>query len=139
MYARVRRACMVEGMSIREAAREFGLHRDAVRKMLKCSGPSGYGGASLSDDRSWSRALVHHQRGTFLRPILDLDALETIRGPGAEEEASRRRLPHSPSDFLAQVFRVELVHTLYDGLKEPTRRGVVGLLGDRDYPLCPCA
>ena len=78
MYARVRRACMVEGMSIREAAREFGLHRDAVRKMLKCSGPSGYGGASLSDDRSWGRALVHHQRGTFLRPILDLDALETI-------------------------------------------------------------
>ena len=42
MYARVRRACMVEGMSIREAAREFGLHRDTVRKMLKHSVPPGY-------------------------------------------------------------------------------------------------
>ena len=34
MYARVRRACMVEGMSVREASRVFGLHRDTVRKML---------------------------------------------------------------------------------------------------------
>ncbi len=42
MYARVRRACMVEGMSVREAAREFGLHRDTVRKMLRYSIPPGY-------------------------------------------------------------------------------------------------
>ena len=42
MYARVRRACMVEGMGVREAAREFGLHRDTVRKMLKYSIPPGY-------------------------------------------------------------------------------------------------
>ena len=34
LYARVRRACMVEGMSVREASRVFGLHRDTVRKML---------------------------------------------------------------------------------------------------------
>ncbi len=33
---------MVEGMSVREAAREFGLHRDTVRKMLKYSIPPGY-------------------------------------------------------------------------------------------------
>ena len=30
LYVRVRRACMVEGMSSREAARVFGLHRDTV-------------------------------------------------------------------------------------------------------------
>ncbi len=42
MYARVRRACIVEGMSVQEAAREFGLHRDTVRKMLKYSIPPGY-------------------------------------------------------------------------------------------------
>ena len=41
MYLRVRRAVMVEGMSIREAAREFGLHRDTVRKMLAYSGAAG--------------------------------------------------------------------------------------------------
>ena len=28
LYARVRRACIVEGMSVREASRVFGLHRD---------------------------------------------------------------------------------------------------------------
>ena len=42
LYQRVRRACHVEGMSIREAARQFGLHRDTVRKMLMYSLPPGY-------------------------------------------------------------------------------------------------
>ena len=42
VYLRVRRAVMVEGKSIREAAREFGLHRDTVRKMLAYSIPPGY-------------------------------------------------------------------------------------------------
>ena len=38
----VARACMVEGMSVREASRVFGLHRDTVRKMLEYSVPPGY-------------------------------------------------------------------------------------------------
>ena len=42
VYLRIRRAVMVEGMSIREAAREFGLHRDTVRKMLAYWAPPGY-------------------------------------------------------------------------------------------------
>ena len=42
IYLRVRRAVMVEGMSIREASRVFGLHRDTVRKMLAYSVPPGY-------------------------------------------------------------------------------------------------
>ena len=42
LYGRVRRACHVDGMSIREAARFFGLHRDTVRKMLAFSVPPGY-------------------------------------------------------------------------------------------------
>ena len=42
MYARVRRACMVDGMSTREASRVFGLHRDTVRKMLEYPVPPGY-------------------------------------------------------------------------------------------------
>ena len=41
VYLRVRRAVMVEGMIIREAARTFGLHRDTVRRMLACSVPPG--------------------------------------------------------------------------------------------------
>ena len=42
VYLRVRRAVMVDGMSMREAARTFGLHRGTVRKMLAYSVPPGY-------------------------------------------------------------------------------------------------
>ncbi len=42
IYLRVRKACFVEGMSVREAARVFGLHRDTERKMLEYSVPPGY-------------------------------------------------------------------------------------------------
>jgi transposase len=42
VYARIRRAVQVDGMSIRQAAREFGLSRKTIRKMLKHSLPPGY-------------------------------------------------------------------------------------------------
>ena len=42
LYARVRRACRVDGMSVHEASRVFGLDRKTVRKMLKFSVPPGY-------------------------------------------------------------------------------------------------
>jgi transposase len=42
LYGRVRHACHVEGLSIREAARRFGIHRNTVRKMLAFSVPPGY-------------------------------------------------------------------------------------------------
>ena len=42
VYLRVRRAVMVDGMSIREASRVFGLHRETVRKMTAYSVPPGY-------------------------------------------------------------------------------------------------
>ena len=42
LYMRVRRACMIDGMSIRQASRVFGLHRDTVRKMLKYAAPPRY-------------------------------------------------------------------------------------------------
>src|SRR3954447_15218839 len=42
VYARVRRSVQVDGMSIRQAAREFGLARKTVRKMLAYSVPPGY-------------------------------------------------------------------------------------------------
>ena len=42
VYLRVRRAVMVDGMSVREASRIFGLHRDTVRKMLAHSVSPGY-------------------------------------------------------------------------------------------------
>jgi len=42
VYARVRRAVQVDGMSIRQAARDFGLARKTIRKMLQFSLPPGY-------------------------------------------------------------------------------------------------
>ncbi len=42
VYARVRRAVLVEGKSRRAVAREFGLARKTVRKMLEYSLPPGY-------------------------------------------------------------------------------------------------
>ena len=42
VYLRVRRAVMVDGMSIREVSRVFGLHRDTVRKIVAYSVPPGY-------------------------------------------------------------------------------------------------
>src|ERR671921_2541200 len=42
LYARVRRACHVEGMSQRQAAREFGIDPQTVAKMLRFSVPPGY-------------------------------------------------------------------------------------------------
>jgi len=42
VYARVRRAVQVDGKSVREAAREFGLSRKTIRKMLQYSAPPGY-------------------------------------------------------------------------------------------------
>ena len=42
LYARVRRAVRVEGRSQREVAREYGLARKTVRKMLEYSEPPGY-------------------------------------------------------------------------------------------------
>src|ERR687893_1743181 len=42
LYARVRRACHVEGMSQRQAAREFGIDPKTVAKMLRFAVPPGY-------------------------------------------------------------------------------------------------
>src|SRR3712207_1007948 len=42
LYGRVRHACHVEGLGLREAARRFGLHRNTVRKMLAFALPPGY-------------------------------------------------------------------------------------------------
>lgn len=42
LYARVRRACHVDGMSERAAARHFGIDRKTVSKILKHSIPPGY-------------------------------------------------------------------------------------------------
>ena len=42
LYARVRHAVMIDGLSQREAARRFGIDPRTVKKMLSYSVPPGY-------------------------------------------------------------------------------------------------
>jgi transposase len=42
LYARIRRAVMIEGLSRREAAQHFGVHRNTIAKMLLYAVPPGY-------------------------------------------------------------------------------------------------
>ena len=110
---RVRRACMVEGMSTREA-RVFGLHRDTVRKMLEYSASrlpwespprrpklDPYRGVIdriLEDDRS----LPKKQRHTAKRIYERLRAEHRFSGKAKTMRERRRRtremyVPVSPS------------------------------------------
>ncbi len=81
LYARVRRACMVEGMSTREAARVYRLHRDTVRKMLKHSVPPGY--RRQSPPR---RPKLDPYRGVIDR------ILEQDRGHGKKQRHTAKRI-----------------------------------------------
>ena len=84
LYGWILRAYHVEGMSIREVARVFGLHRDTVRKMLRYSAPPGY-----------------QRRGLPRRPKLDPfkggDLPDPPRRPGGSKEA----VTHSQADIRA--------------------------------------
>ena len=122
LYARVRRACMVEGMSTREAARVFGLHRDTVRKMLEYSVPPGYRRQSpprrpkldpyrgvidriLEDDRGLPKKQRHTAKRIYdrLRAEHRFDGRYTIVKDYVRERRRRTRemyvpLSHPPGD-----------------------------------------
>jgi len=55
LYARVRYAVQIEGVSQREAARRFGIYPRTVAKMLAFSVPPGYSAAGRRRVRSWIR------------------------------------------------------------------------------------
>ena len=67
LYARVRRAVMVDGLSRREAAKQFGVHRNTITKMLEFSVP-GYRrrerpvSKKLGPYRAWIDALLEADR-----------------------------------------------------------------------------
>ena len=62
LYARVRRAVVVDKMSEREAAKQFGLARETVWKMLRYSVPPGYRGSHRRAGRSWTRGWASSTR-----------------------------------------------------------------------------
>ena len=57
LYAGIRRAVMVEGLSRREVARRFGVHRNTISKMLQFSVPPGYRRRDWIFRELFSRAL----------------------------------------------------------------------------------
>ena len=110
LYLRVRRACMVDGMSVREASRVFGLRRDAVRKMIEYSTPPGYRRRSpprrpkigpytgvidriLEDDRSVSKKRRHTAKRIYerLRDEYGFDGKYTIVKDYVRERGRRTR------------------------------------------------
>ena len=90
LYVRVRRACMVEGMSTREAARVFGLHRDTVRKMLEYSVPPGYRRESPP-----RRPKLDPYRGVIDRILEDDRSLPKKQRHTAKRIYERLRAEHS--------------------------------------------
>ena len=91
LYARVRRAVVVDKMSEREAARQFGLARETVRKMLRYAVPPGY-----------------RRQQPVRRPKLDawVGTIDQI----LEEDKARRQeaAPHGQADLRAAARRAQL-------------------------------
>src|SRR5215213_4507451 len=110
LYARVRRACHVEGMSQRQAARLFGIEPKTVAKMLRFSVPPGYRRSKpparpkldgftgvidriLEEDRARPRKQRHTARRIFqrLRAEHDFAGGETIVKDYVRERRLRGR------------------------------------------------
>ena len=81
LYGRVRHACHIEGLSQREAARRFGIHRNTVRKMLAFSVPPGY---------RRSKPPARPKLDAFV-PIIDR-ILETDRAAPAKQRHTAKRI-----------------------------------------------
>src|SRR5215210_7824210 len=106
LYGRVRHACHVEGLSQREAARRFGIHRNTVRKMLAFSVPPGY--RRVTPPRRPKLGAVT----AIIDQILAADRLHWWRSPscsasglgapaGPDLATQRAQLPCGPFDDIA--------------------------------------
>ncbi len=91
LYARIRRAVMVDGLSRREAATRFGVHRNTITKMLQFSVPPGYRrrerpvSQKLGPHVAWIDALleadhgVHKKRRHAAHRIFERLRVEEVR------------------------------------------------------------
>ena len=82
---------------------------------------------------------VQLQPGALLGPVLDVDLLVAVGRVGGDPEAARGGFAHPPDNLLGQIFAIELVHALDDGLHQLAGGGVVGVLGDGDEADTPLA
>ena len=73
LYGAVRRAVTVDGLSHREAARRFGVHRNTISKMLQYSAPPGYRrrerpvSPKLGPHIAWIDAVLEADRGVHAK------------------------------------------------------------------------
>ena len=77
---------------------------------------------------------VWFQGGALLGTVLDHQPAVAVGHPAGDPEAAGGRLAHPPCNFLGQIFAIELVQTLDDGLHQLAGGSVVGVLGDGDHP-----
>jgi hypothetical protein len=80
LYAKVRHAVMIEGLSRREAAKRFGIHRNTITKMLSFTDPQR--GASVS--------ALEGKEGLLIDPTVKetKDAFKTAFFRAAKDEAT---------------------------------------------------
>ena len=67
LYAKIRRAVLIDGLSRRDAAKRFGVHRNSISKMLRYSVPPGY----RRRERPVSRKLGGHTE--WIDQVLESD------------------------------------------------------------------
>ena len=76
LYARIRRAVMADGLSRREVAKRFGVHRNTITKMLQFSVPPGYrrrerpASKKLGPYMAWIDAILEGDRSVHKNRIL---------------------------------------------------------------------
>ena len=109
----------MDGMSLREAARTFGLHRDTVRKMLAYSVPPGYLPSAESAPKAQAVAL--HLRGALNGPHPRPGLL--LSGGGMEEvpyhDPSAGRASGTPDCFTLPLAANRRETPLFRQLTEP--------------------
>src|SRR3990172_6402858 len=86
LYGRVRRDVQVEGKSERQVAREYGLARETVRKMMQYAAPHGQKNLPTIARGARIQRWVHHREG--LRASAEAEPAGDVRAPGAS--AGRR-------------------------------------------------
>ena len=85
LYARIRRAVMADGLSRRDAAKQFGVHRNTISKMLQFSIPPGYRrrerpvSKKLGPHMAWIDAILEGGRAKGFRRLKAHKQLPLLR------------------------------------------------------------
>ena len=113
LYLRVRKACLVDGMSVREASRVFGVHRDTVNKMLSNPVPPGY---------RRKRPPRHPKLEAYMGVIDRILEDAPVSQYGAGSERAEDAAPHGQAHLRATESRARVQRRLHhsQGLRSGT-------------------